>query len=139
LRSRNRGRCPRRGRRGKAAEAIPKVSDLKFAKTSTAAFPLWPCGPPPPITGEAVKRREEERSDSRRLARRPHAGEVARGIGVGRKIGLAARLVEMGEGPHHGWKRELLPGNVVPVEQGHLLALGTRGHVGVDQACAVHD
>ena len=43
-----RGRCPRRGRRGKAPRRSSKISDLKSASTSTGAFPLRPCGPPPP-------------------------------------------------------------------------------------------
>src|SRR4029077_3479804 len=34
--------------RGKAPKAILKISDLKLAGAHTVAFPLRPCGPPPP-------------------------------------------------------------------------------------------
>jgi hypothetical protein len=49
------GGAPRRGRRGKAAVAMPGNFRSKISFTSTGAFPLRPFGPPPPprMTGEA--------------------------------------------------------------------------------------
>src|SRR5215213_8493186 len=79
------------------------------------------------------------RLDAARFARRPQAGQLARGIGIGREVGLAARIVEMGERPYHRREGELLPRNVGPLDQRHFLALRAGSDVGAEQARAVHD
>src|SRR5713226_3465921 len=67
------GGAPEGGGGGRPQKRSLGISDLKSAITSTAAFPLRPCGPPPPYDGGGQVRRVsvDRRSGATRGRPRP--------------------------------------------------------------------